>query len=205
MESKTIGLIFASLVTMVIIVAAAFVLMGDGNEPSDTPEQNQTPETNPIDIYIGDLPIGSTMTFETSGTYTYGSYVYTLSGTEEYKVISKTSASISFEVNGTIYASYGGQKITFSKSNGDIKTWDLTDKHEPSEKGVLETSFGVVNVKKVVWNLPSKVGDIKITDLGSSQFWSESGYGLKQMMNYTSNTGESVKSTKTLIDIEVKE
>ena len=203
MNNKILG---TALVLVIVIAVAAVAIYASGtDETGDHPETPDTPDipaTTPLDRDISELPLGSELIFETTGSYTnaYGSYE--LSGEETYTVISKTSSLITFEVNGTVYAKLNGQQIIFSQSNGDVKTWDLTDDHEPSEKGVLSTEFGIVDVKIVDWVLPENAGGFKITNLGSTQFWTDTGYGVKQSMNYSiDSTGEVTMVTKTLTSI----
>lgn len=200
MNNRTIGI--SILVLVAIIAAAAAVHVATSDDGGD--EHPSTSDANPLESDISELPIGSELVFETAGTYANVYGTYELYGKETYTVISKTSSSISFEVHGTVYAEHNGYSTVFSRSNGDVKSWDLADDHEPSEPGQLSTVFGTVDVKVVDWELQENAGGFVITDLGSTQYWTDTGYGVMQSMNYSiDSTNEVVMVTKTLTSVSV--
>lgn len=208
MNVKVLLAVSTAIVAVVVICAALVIVGGDDeNEVPVTPDiVDPIDPINPMDTNLSDLPIGSVLKWEVSGTYTSRGIVYDLTGDETYEVVSKDSKSISFKVNGIHYAVYGSWKQVISKSNDDIKTWDLTDDHTPYEVGELDTEFGVQKVKVVDWIIPDTTAGYKITNQGSKQYWGyDNGFGLLQRMAYSiDSTGEVVFETKTLVSVEIK-
>ena len=202
MNGKTATAIVAMIFVVVIVATAAALTLGSGDGGdggSDTPE---TPTENPLMNDLTDLDIGDELMFDVSGSYTNRYASYTIHGEETYTVIGKTSDSVTFEVNGTTYASSGGQSIVFSRSNGDVKTWDMPDPDQPHEDGVMDTPYGPMDVMIMDFDLLDTSAGYRITDLGSYQYWTETGFGVKQSMNYSvDSTNEVTKVTKTLTSV----
>lgn len=202
MSSKTTVAVVAVIVIVVIAAAAAALALGSGDGGDSGTDAPDTPTENPLMNDLTELDIGDELVFDVSGSYANRYASYTIDGTETYTVIGKTSDSVTFEVNGTTYAKSGSQSVVFSQSNGDVKTWNMPDPDQPHEDGVLDTPYGPVDVMIVDFDLPDTAAGYRVTDLGSYQYWTETGFGVKQSMNYSiDSTNEVTKVTKTLVSV----